>query len=197
MCFLKHIQFLTIFSILTVFQILTIFLIFMFFSIFNDFSKIFLKMTPLGVKTWGNPNFKFSKRKNAFLIQARSVYWSEKLQKCYLCLKTTPFWGKNMEGEFEFDIFEAKKRFPDPGKACVFAKFRKNAIFATFRFNIQAFTESGKHFFALKMSNSDSPHVFISRGHFQKKILKIFSRGWSLLLCNSFQNKLYLKKIPY
>jgi hypothetical protein len=36
----------------------------------------------------------------------------------------------------------------------------KNRIFATFRFNTQAFPESGKCFFASKMSNSDSPQKF-------------------------------------
>jgi hypothetical protein len=34
------------------------------------------------------------------------------------------------------------------------------AIFSTFRFNTQFFPESGKRFFASKISNSDSPHVF-------------------------------------
>ena len=37
-------------------------------------------------------------------------------------------------------------------------------MFATFRFNTQYnFTESGKCFFTLKMSNSDSPHVYTSK----------------------------------
>jgi hypothetical protein len=34
------------------------------------------------------------------------------------------------------------------------AKSRKNAIFATFRFNTQAFPESGKHFFSDPLSLS-------------------------------------------
>ena len=56
----------------------------------------------------------------------------------------------------EFDIFKAKKRFPDSGKACILN--RKVAKIA-----------SGKLFFALKMSNSDFSHVFYpQRGHFQK-----------------------------
>jgi hypothetical protein len=38
----------------------------------------------------------------------------------------------------------------------------KNAIFETFRFNTHAFPESGKPFFASKMSNLDPPHVFTS-----------------------------------
>ena len=46
----------------------------------------------------------------------------------------------------------------------------KNRIFATFRFNTQyAFPESGKRFFASKMSNSDSPHVFTPRGVISRK----------------------------
>src|SRR3569623_157625 len=39
----------------------------------------------------------------------------------------------------------------------------KNRIFATFRFNTQyAFPESGKHFFASKMSNLDLKNKFIA-----------------------------------
>jgi hypothetical protein len=40
----------------------------------------------------------------------------------------------------------------------------KNRIFATFCFNTQVFSGLGKHFFALKMSNSDPLHVFTPRG---------------------------------
>ena len=81
----------------------------------------------------GNSHLTFSKWKNAFLIQERSVYLS------------------------------------------------KNSIFATFRFNIQyvfftqyAFPESGKRFFAPKISNSDSPYQFTFRGVISRKIFENF-----------------------
>jgi hypothetical protein len=45
----------------------------------------------------------------------------------------------------------------------------QNRIFATFCFNTQAFPEPGKRFFASKMSNSDSPHVFTPRGVISRK----------------------------
>ena len=64
-------------------------------------------------------------------------------------------------GESEFDIFEAKKRFPESGKTCV---LKRNAIFETFRFDKQAFPKSWKRFFASKISNSLFPHIFIPRG---------------------------------
>jgi hypothetical protein len=55
---------------------------------------------------------------------------------------------KNMR-ESEFDIFEAKKRFPDSGKLYLRRNKIENRIFATFRFNTQyAFPESGKRFSA-------------------------------------------------
>jgi hypothetical protein len=61
-------------------------------------------------------------------------------------LEMIPLWVKTC-GESEFDIFEAKKRFHDSGKACVIeAKSHKNRIFATFRLNTQAFPGSGKRF---------------------------------------------------
>src|SRR4051794_30074487 len=60
-------------------------------------------------------------------------------------------------------------------KSKIWGYYTINAIFATFRFNIQAFPGRGKRFFALKMSNSDSPYVFTPReGHFQKKIFENF-----------------------
>jgi len=39
----------------------------------------------------------------------------------------------------------------------------------TFRFNTQAFPESGKRFFSSNMSNSDFPHVFIPRKVISRK----------------------------
>ena len=74
-------------------------------------------------------------------------------------------------GESEFDIFKAKKCFPDPGKACV---LKRNLIFSTFRFNIQAFLESGKRFFALKMSNSNSRMFLPLEGLFAERIFENF-----------------------
>src|SRR6185437_1176279 len=58
----------------------------------------------------------------------------------------------------------------------------KNRIFATIRFHTQyAFPESGKRFFASKMSNSDSPHVFTPIGVISEKIFT-----WLIqLLCSS------------
>jgi hypothetical protein len=74
----------------------------------------------------------------------------------------------------ESDFFNAKKRFADPGKACVFKqKVAKNAIFATFRFNTQAFPKSGKRVFASKMSNSNFPYVFTPRGVICRKIFHV------------------------
>jgi hypothetical protein len=64
-----------------------------------------------------------------------------------------PCMGKNMWEIRIFDIFEAKKHFPDSGKACVLSEKSKNRIFATFRFNTQAFPESRKCFFASKILN--------------------------------------------
>jgi hypothetical protein len=58
-------------------------------------------------------------------------------------------------GESEFDIFETKKRFSDSGRARVLK--RKVAKIA------------GKRFFALKISNSDSSHVFTPRGFISRK----------------------------
>jgi hypothetical protein len=49
-------------------------------------------------------------------------------------------------GKTEFDIYEAKKCFPDSGKICIEEKSRKNGISRLFRFNAQAFPESEKCF---------------------------------------------------
>jgi hypothetical protein len=50
--------------------------------------------------------------------------------------------------------------------------------FCDFRFNTQAFPESGKHFFASKMSNSDFPHVFTPRWvNSRENFLKFFHMG--------------------
>jgi hypothetical protein len=68
----------------------------------KKFSKFFLEMTPLGVKTCGESEFEILETKNASLIQRRLVYLSEKSQN------------------------------------------------ATFRFNTQAFPESGKRFLLRK-----------------------------------------------
>ena len=95
-----------------------------------------------------------------------------------------------MYGESEFDIFKAKKRFPDPGKTCVLKrKLVKMQLFAS----IETFPESGKHFFALQMSNSDSPHVFTLEGSFPKTNFftcvvdrSIFFCGKIDLFCSSF-----------
>src|SRR4051812_21197336 len=46
-------------------------------------------------------------------------------------------------GKSEFDIFEAKNTSLIQGSLCMEAK---SHIFANFRFNIQTFPESGKHF---------------------------------------------------
>jgi hypothetical protein len=58
---------------------------------------------------------------------------------------------------------------------CIEANSRKDAIFAIVRFNTKAFLGSGKRFFVLKMSNSNSLHVFTPRGVFPENF---FSRGW-------------------
>ena len=79
-----------------------------------------------------------------------------------------------MQGKSEFDIFKAKKRFPDPEKACVLSE---NAISGTFRFNTQVLHESGKRFFSSKISNSDSPHVFTLEESFPEKICKFHVCG--------------------
>ena len=82
-----------------------------------------------------------------------------------------------MSGESEFDINKIPRI---QEKLYIDAKIRENnifwyennqnRIFATFRFNTLAFPESGKRFFASKMSNSDSPHVFTPRGVISRKI---------------------------
>ena len=76
--------------------------------------------------------------------------------------------NKNMQG-IQIWYFQSEKTLPWSREGlCIEAKSRKNAIFATFRFNIQAFPESGKRFFASKISNSDSPYIFTPRrGHFE------------------------------
>jgi hypothetical protein len=64
----------------------------------------------------------------------------------------------------------------------------KNRIFMTFRFNTQyAFSESGKRFFASKMSNSDSPHVSTPRGVISRKNFQKFFHVGSPLLCSSYK----------
>jgi hypothetical protein len=56
-------------------------------------------------------------------------------------LEMTPL-GVKACGKSEFNVYEAKKCFSDSGKDCIEAKSRKNRIFTTFLFNIQAFSES-------------------------------------------------------
>jgi hypothetical protein len=78
-------------------------------------------------------------------------------------LKMTLLRGKNM---WEIRIWHlwSEKMLPcfRKGLCIETKKTRKNAIFATFRFNTQVFPESGKCFIVSKMSNSDSSHDFIS-----------------------------------
>jgi hypothetical protein len=50
-------------------------------------------------------------------------------------------------------------------------KSRKNAIFATFRFNTQAFPESGKVFYLRKYQIRIPRHVFIPREVISRKNL--------------------------
>jgi hypothetical protein len=72
-----------------------------------------------------------------------------------------------------------KKCFPDSGKSCVsklkVAKMRfliKN-VFLTFRFNTQAFPESGKYF-CFENVNFGFLHVFIPRGVIYRKNFRKF-----------------------
>src|SRR3569623_1531827 len=90
-------------------------------------------------------------------------------------LEITPL-GVKTCGESEFDIFEAKNASMIQGRpVCIEAKSRKNAIFATFRFNPQAFLESRKHFFIRKCQIRIPRMFFTPRGIIsRKKILKIF-----------------------
>jgi hypothetical protein len=70
----------------------------------------------------------------------------------------------------------------------------KNRFFATFRFNTQyVLSESGKRFFTLKMSNSDSPHVFTPRGVISEKFFTWLASP--LLLCSSFQILIFREDI--
>jgi hypothetical protein len=89
----------------------------------------------------------------------------KKFQK--FLLETTSL-GIKTCGESEFDIFEAKKRFPDSGKACVLK--RKIA----FRFNTQAFPESGKRF-SVRKFQIQIPRMFLPlEGPFPEKIFANF-----------------------
>jgi hypothetical protein len=77
-------------------------------------------------------------------------------------------------GESEFDIFEAKKRFPDSEKACVLKrKVAKNSFLRLF-LKYTGHLWVGEAFFRF----GNVKFGFFRKGHFQKKILKIFSRGW-------------------
>jgi hypothetical protein len=91
-------------------------------------------------------------------------------RKCFL--KIIPLRVK-ICGASEFDIFEAKKRFPDSGKACVLkqkvAKIQTKSHFCDFSLQYKAFPKSGKRFFTSKMSNSNFPHVAL-KVSFSEKI---------------------------
>jgi hypothetical protein len=92
-------------------------------------------------------------------------------------LEMTPL-GVKICGESEFNIFEAKKRFPDSEKACILkrkvAKMRFLQLFA-------AFPGPGKRFFALKISR-----MFLSiEGSFPEKNLENFFMWMAPLLCSS------------
>jgi hypothetical protein len=64
---------------------------------------------------------------------------------------------------------------------CIEAKSCKYRIFSL---NTQDFPEAGKRFSALKMSNSDSPHVFTSRGVISRKNFWKFCHVGSLKIRN-------------
>jgi hypothetical protein len=91
--------------------------------------------------------------------------------------------GVKTYGKSEFDIFEAKKRFPDSGKACVLKRKVEKSHFCDFSLQYKAFPESGKRFFALKISNSDFPYVFTPRGVISRK--KIFEKILVHQMCSS------------
>jgi hypothetical protein len=62
------------------------------------------------------------------LQNRRAIQWK-------IFLEMTPLGVKKTCVELEFDIFEEKKRFPDPGKACVLK--RKVAKMRFFDFSLQ------------------------------------------------------------
>jgi hypothetical protein len=81
-------------------------------------------------------------------------------------LKMIPL-GVKIYGEFDFDVFEVTKRFPDSGKTWV---LKRKVAQISFFASIQGFLNQGRvlHF---ENVNSDSPHVFtpigvISRNNF-------------------------------
>ena len=154
-------------------------------------------MTPLGVKACEKSEFEIFEAKNTSLIQRRPVYWSEKLQKCdfapfglKMCRKrkSVVFRRKYVIfSKFRVDIQlflnpRNSYKFPFGFPAHFYLVFRQKSHFCDFLFQYKALPKSGEAFFASKMSNSNSPHVFTPMGHFQKKI----SRGWPPpLLCSS------------
>ena len=145
-----------------------------------------------------NPNLTFSKRKNAFLIQGRSVYWSENSQKSHFCLKTTPFGVKMCERKsvvfrpkyvlfsrifaslYNFSWIRGILWMLNSNSPHTFTPkrviFRQKSHFcdSSLQYTIRL-SWIRERFFALKMSNSDSLHVFTPRrGHFQKKFSEKF-----------------------
>jgi UDP:flavonoid glycosyltransferase YjiC (YdhE family) len=97
--------------------------------------------------------------------------------------KNNPLWGEGeMCGESEYETYRIPRIQEKLYKIIYFGLktifINKNRILRLFA---QAFPESGKRFFASKMSNSDPPHVFYKKNSiFRAKIrffAKIFSRG--------------------
>jgi hypothetical protein len=110
-------------------------------------------------------------------------------------LEMTPL-GVQICGKSEFEIFEAKKGFPDSEKAyCVLkrkiAKMRflhKNGPF--WCKNVRGIRLE-KRFSASKISNSDSPYVFTLEGSFPKNFFT-----WMVpLLCSSSKSLLRLMQL--
>jgi hypothetical protein len=84
------------------------------------------------------------------------------------------FFTALLESEEEFD--KCQLRIPRTFLPQKGSFLGQNRIFATFRFNTQAFPEPGNRFFASKMSNSFPRMFLLLEGSFSEEIFEKFSR---------------------